>query len=116
MQTVNIYSKSVYIGTANLEIGDYYMGGLYGIFTPNELYIDNIQSQIQSYYTKNENNCTIWESLSLAIELSDGFVLDSVGGITISDLEDLILMEEPIFIELAGVACNIIDKYFSRNI
>lgn len=104
-----VFSRNIHIGTVNLEVGDYSMGGLYGIFTPN-VYYNEIQKQVQNFNKVDDKDFQIWNSFDFKVELIDGYILQPMGGIVIEDFEEM--LGEPIEIELAGVACDIIDKYF----
>lgn len=106
-----VYTRNTPIGITTLEIGDYHMGGLYGIFTPNEYYLNEIQKHIWDFNEKQNKNLQTWNSFDFKVELADGYILEPRGGITIFDFDEM--FDEPIQIELAGVACNIIDKYFN---
>jgi hypothetical protein len=47
--TANIYSHTHLIGTADLKIGDASMGGLYCIFSPNDIYFSLIQKHVWQF-------------------------------------------------------------------
>ena len=105
-----IFTNDIFIGTIHLRIGDYGMGGLYGIFTPNEYYLDKLQRKIHNFNEKPDKDLQLWNSFNFKIELKNGYILQPAGGIVIDDFEEM--LGEPIQIELAGVDCDIIDKYF----
>lgn len=104
-----VFSKSSIIGFADLEIGDYSMGGLFGTFTPNDFYLQMVQSKVQAIIDDDIWDVTKIEDLYFEVKMSDGYTLDAVGGIVIYDSN---LFDEPIQIELAGVASDVIDRYF----
>ena len=106
-----VFANDILIGMVNLKIGDYNMGGLYGVFTPNEYYIKKIQEQVQYFNEQSNKDFHIWDSLNFKIELMNGCILEPMGGIVIADFNEM--FGEQIQIELAGVACDIIDRYFN---
>lgn len=106
-----IYTKNIPIGVVNLEVGDYTMGGLYGLFTPNEYYLEEIQKQVRNFNEEINKDFQIWNSFDFKVELVNGYILNPIGGITIEDYNEM--FGESIQIELVGVACDIIDGYFN---
>lgn len=105
-----VFTNQTLIGTVHLEIGDYNMGGLYGVFTPNKYYMDKIQSHVQDFNEQLDWDTKAWNSFGFEVVLQNGEVLQPSGGIAIYDFDDM--LGEPIQIELAGVDCTIIDRYF----
>ncbi len=105
-----VFANNILLGMADLKIGDYSMGGLYGIFTPNEYYIKEIQQQVKEFNEQNNKDFQKWDSYNFKVKLVNGYILEPMGGIVIADFNEM--FGEPIQIELAGVACDIIDKYF----
>lgn len=108
----SVFSDGLIIGSANLGIGDYYMGGLFGTFTPNNFYLQEVQSKIQAIYNVDGIDLTQMQSFRLEVKLPDGYQLNPLGGIVIYDIKEM--QDAPIEIELTGVACHIIDRYFEK--
>ena len=108
---VIVFSKDLVIGYADIEIGDYHMGGLFGTFTPNDFYLQTIQTKAQAICDDDNIDLTKMQDFNFEIKMPDGYILDPLGGIIIYDSK---LLNEPIQIELAGVACDVIDRYFKR--
>ncbi|WP_286752584.1 MULTISPECIES: hypothetical protein [Sphingobacterium] len=111
--TAIIYSYDKIIGSAQLEAGDFSMGGLYGYFNPNQTYFAQIQQHAQEFLNTNGQNLKEWLALRLNIQLENGLFLFPTGGITIEDSEEL--PEEPKRIHLAGVDTKIIEDFIIEN-
>lgn len=105
-----VYSRDVQIGLADLGVGDYSMGGLYGIFTPNEHYFSELQKCVHLFNEKDNKDFKIWDSFKFKVELTNGYIFNPIGGIVIDDYAQM--FDEPIQITLMGVACDVIDQYF----
>lgn len=108
-----IFSHDDIIGTANLEVGDFSMGGIFGTFYPNEVYFEKIQKCVWSFWSSNNNSYNEWYSLNFKVQLENKIFSIPVGGITIDDIEEL--KDESIRIDLAGVDTKIIEDYFMEK-
>lgn len=107
-----VYSKQIAIGEAKLKVGDYTMGGLYGVFIPNEYYLQELQSKVRLLNNKEQP----WQeclALEVSIKMPDEYTLQPLTGVMIYDIEEL--SDEPIEIHMAGIACDIIDSYFDTT-
>jgi hypothetical protein len=111
--TAIIYSHDKIIGTAELEVGDFSMGGIYGNFSPNQTYFTHIQKHAQEFLNTNGQNIKEWMTLRFNIQLENGMFLFPVGGIIIEDSEEL--PEIAIRIDLAGVDTRIIEDFIIEN-
>ncbi len=105
-KTAIIYSHDKIIGTAELEVGDFSMGGLYGSFNPNQTYFNQIQKHAQEFLNTNGKNIKEWMSLRFNVQLENGMFLFPVGGITIEDSEELPEIAKRI--DFAGIDTRII--------
>ncbi|GAA4168554.1 hypothetical protein [Sphingobacterium ginsenosidimutans] len=112
-KTAIIYSHDKIIGTAELEVGDFSMGGLYGSFNPNQTYFNQIQKHAQEFLNTNGKNIKEWMSLRFNVQLENGMFLFPVGGITIEDSEELPELAKRI--DLAGVDTRIIEDFIIEN-
>lgn len=98
---VQVYSFDKLIGTADLKVGDKYMGVFYGEFTPNHVYYTEVQPNVWDIYNLIDTRYNCWELLQLTAKDSNGVTIDAVGGITIADAEEL--PNEPKRLDIAGV-------------
>lgn len=106
-----VFTNEILIGIVDLKIGDYSMGGLYGTFIPNDYYIKQVQQYIRNFNERDNKDYQIWDSFGFKVELANGYILEPMGGVVFEDFNEM--FGESILIELAGVPCNIIDRYFS---
>ncbi|MGN7783672.1 hypothetical protein ACTJIJ_04070 [Niabella sp. 22666] len=108
-----IYSHMEIIGTTQLEAGDISMGGVWGVFHPNETYIQKIQqhawNSTLSYSFQHQN----WTALKLNILLDNGMFLLPAGGITFDDHQEF--PEEQKRIYLAGIDTKIIEDFIATE-
>ncbi|GAB3988302.1 hypothetical protein GCM10028807_10660 [Spirosoma daeguense] len=49
-----VFSHRQSIGTAELQVGDESMGGIFGEFIPTELYFDKIQKGVWEFWQTNK--------------------------------------------------------------
>lgn len=112
-KTAIIYSHDKIIGTTELEVGDFSMGGLYGAFSPNQTYFTKIQKHAQEFLNTNGQNIKEWMILKFNIQLENGMFLFPLGGITIEDSEELPEIAKRI--DLAGVDTRIIEDFIIEN-
>ncbi|MCT1526965.1 hypothetical protein [Sphingobacterium hotanense] len=103
-----IFSHKDIIGTTDLEVGDFSMGGLFGNFYPNEIYFDKVQKYVWKFWASPKVNYEEWNSLNFNVQLENGMFLMPVGGITFDDIEEL--KSEPKRIDLAGIDTKIIEE------
>ena len=108
----NIYSHQHLIGEVDLQIGDYTMGGLYGVFTPTDFYIKKIQKTLWLFNNTIEKDFSVLKSLKLKVQLEDGNEIEGVGGITIEDYPEM--CNEPIELWILGVDTSLIDILFGE--
>lgn len=104
-----IFSHKDIIGTANLEVGDFSMGGLFGNFYPNENYFEKIQKYVWKFWSSRKVNYEEWTSLNFNIQLENGMFLKPMGGITFDDIEES--ENEQVRIDLLGIDTKIIEDY-----
>lgn len=108
----NIFSNKTFIGyISSLKIGDYTMGGLYGIFTPNNYYLEELQYEIQAFNQSTKKDFSIWDTFNFEVRILDDITLTPPVFIIEDHIE---FPEEPIIIEIAGVDCELIDRYFEQ--
>jgi len=103
----NIYSHKTIIGTAELQIGDGSMGGVFGQFIPNENYFKNIQEYVWEFWTTNKPDYAKWYSLRFNAQLDNGFFLFPYGGYTFEDSPDS--PHEPKRIEIVGIDIGLLS-------
>jgi len=108
-----IFSNKDVIGTANLEVGDFSMGGLYGDFYPNDNYFSKIQKYVWKFWSSKNTDFKEWNSLKFNIQLENEMFLMPIGGITFDDIEEL--KHEQKRIDLAGVDTKIIEDFIITN-
>lgn len=108
-----IYAHNHHIGTANLQVGDETMGGLFGEFIPTEYYFDQIQQSVWAISQAKKTDTNTWHALRLNVQLENGMFLFPEGGITIDDLQEL--PDAPIRIDIAGVDHSLIRDYILEN-
>jgi hypothetical protein len=99
--TATIYSNKLIIGTAQLEIGDESMGGVFGPFLPNDNYFNHIQHSVWEFWSTSKPDYKKWYSLRFNAQLDNGFFLFPIGGYTIDDIEGL--KDQPKRIDIAGI-------------
>ena len=104
-----IFSHKDIIGTTDLEVGDFSMGGLFGNFYPNEIYFNKVQKYVWKFWASPKVNYEEWNSLNFNVQLENGMFLMPVGGITFDDIEEQ--KSEPKRIDLAGIDTKIIEDY-----
>ncbi len=108
-----IFSHRQLIGTTDLQVGDESMGGIFGEFTPTEIYFDKIQKYVWEFWQTNKPDYQKWYSLRLNVQLENGVFLFPQGGYTIDDIEEL--PNEPKRIDIVGVDSKIIQDFFLTN-
>ncbi|MBC9914019.1 hypothetical protein [Chitinophaga varians] len=108
--SANVFVGDLLIGTAELLPGDVSMGGLYGLFTPNENYFAEIQPLVHRFNNDRQRDIAEWIGIDFRVQLQDGYQLQPVGGYTFEDVPEL--PEEPIRLEIGGVDTAVLEKYF----
>lgn len=108
-----IFSHRQLIGTAVLQVGDESMGGIFGEFTPTEIYFDKIQKYVWEFLRTNKPDYQKWSSLRLNVQLENGVFLFPQGGYTIDDIKEL--PNEPKRIDIAGVDNKILQDFLQSN-
>ena len=108
-----IFSHRQLIGTTVLQVGDESMGGIFGEFTPTELYFDKIQNSVWEFWETNKPDYNKWNSLRLNVQLENGIFLFPQGGYTIDDIKEL--PDEPKRIDIAGIDSKILNDFFLTN-
>ncbi|MBL1411432.1 hypothetical protein [Sphingobacterium faecale] len=108
-----IYAEKDIIGTTDLCVGDFIMGGLYGTLCPTDLYYDKVQSYVWNFWNQSPVDYKLWQSLNLNVQLENGLFLLARGGITIDDMIEL--KDEPKRIDLAGVDTRIIEDFICAS-
>lgn len=106
-----IFSNLDIIGTTDLEVGDFSMGGVFGTFYPNENYYNKVQKHTWNFNSSNIN-FEQWNSLKFNIQLENGMFL-LPHAITFDDVEEL--KDEPKRVDLAGVDTKIIEDFIISN-
>ena len=101
-----IYSGKKIIGTAELQIGDESMGGIFGRFVPNENYYNDIQKYVWEFWTTNKPDYERWYSLRFNVKLDNGFFLFPYGGYTFDDSPNF--PDQPKRIDIAGIDINLL--------
>lgn len=104
-----VYAEKDIIGTTDLCVGDFTMGGLYGTLYPTDLYYGKVQSYVWNFWNQSPIDYKLWQSLNLNVQLENGLFLLARGGITIDDI--IVLKDEPKRIDLAGVDTRIIEDF-----
>ncbi|WP_316768923.1 hypothetical protein [Pedobacter frigiditerrae] len=107
-----IYSHKSVIGTAQLQVSDESMGGVFGLFIPNDNYYKDIQKYIWEFWAANKPDYQKWNSLRINVQLDNGLFLFPYGGYTFGDSPDF--PDEPKRIDIAGVDISILR--FSKDI
>ena len=108
-----IFSHRQLIGTTVLQVGDESMGGIFGEFTPTEIYFDKIQNYVWEFWQTNKPDYQKWYSLRLNVQLENGVFLFPQGGYTIEDIKEL--PNEPKRIDIAGVDNKILQDFLQTN-
>lgn len=108
-----IFSHRQLIGTTVLQVGDESMGGIFGEFTPTEIYFDKIQKYVWEFWQTNKPDYQKWYSLRLNVQLENGVFLFPQGGYTIEDIKEL--PNEPTRIDIAGVDNKILQDFLQTN-
>jgi hypothetical protein len=96
-----------------LLVGDESMGGIFGEFTPTEVYLDKIQKSVWAFWQTNQPDFQKWYSLRINVQLENGVFLFPQGGYTIYDIKEL--PGEPKRIDIVGVSSKIIQDFFFTN-
>ena len=107
-----IYSHKTIIGTADLQIGDQSMGGVYGQFIPNDNYYNYTQKCIWKFVATRKPDYKIWYSLRFNAQLDNGFFLFPYGGYTFNDSPNF--PDEAKRIDILGINIEILN--FKNNI
>lgn len=108
-----IFSHRQLIGTTVLQVGDESMGGIFGEFTPTEIYFDKIQKYVWEFWQTNMPDYQKWYSLRLNVQLENGVFVFPQGGYTIDDIKEL--PNEPKRIDIAGVDNKILQDFLQTN-
>jgi hypothetical protein len=108
-----IYAHNHFIGTANLQVSDETMGGLFGEFVPTEYYFDQIQQSVWAFWQAEKPDAATWHALRLNVQLAHGMFLFPQGGITIDDIREL--PDAPKRIDIPGVDYSVIRDYILEN-
>ena len=108
-----IFSHRQLIGTTVLQVGDESMGGIFGEFTPTEIYFDKIQKYVWEFWQTNKPDYKKWCSLRLNVQLENGVFLFPQGGYTIDDIKEL--PNEPKRIDITGVDNKILQDFLQTN-
>lgn len=106
----SVFVGNLLIGSAELLPGDVAMGGLYGLFTPNEHYFAEIQPLVYQFNSDRRRYISEWMGIDFRVQLADGYQLRPVGGYTFEDA--LELPEESIRLDIGGVDTAVLEKYF----
>ena len=108
-----IFSHKELIGTAVLKVGDISMGGVFGNFTPTDVYFDKIQKEVWEFWRTNTPDYKKWGALRFNVKLENGVFLFPRGGYTIDDMEEL--PNEPLRIDICGVPYDIIQDFLLES-
>lgn len=108
-----IFSHNQLIGTANLDIGDEAMGGLFGEFIPNKFYFEKIQKDVWDFWKTSNPNYKKWYALRLNVQLENGIFLFPRGGYSIDDLREL--PDEPKRIDIVGINYEYFQNFSLEN-
>jgi hypothetical protein len=108
-----IFSHRQLIGTTVLQVGDESMGGIFGEFTPTEIYFDKIQKSVWEFWQTNKPDYKKWYSLRLNVQLENGLFLFPEGGYTIDDIKEL--PNEPKRIDIVGVDSKVLQDFLQTN-
>ena len=106
-----IYSHKTIIGTAELQIGDESMGGVFGQFIPSDNYYNDIQKYVWEFWATNKPDYEKWHSFRFNAQLENGFFLFPYGGYTFEDSPDF--PDEQKRIDIAGIDINLLS--FSKD-
>lgn len=109
----NIFSHKQLIGTTDLQVGDESMGGIFGEFTPTEIYFDKIQKYVWEFWQSNKPDYQRLYSLRLNVQLENGLFLFPQDGYIIDDIAEL--PNEPKRLDIVGVDSKIIQDFFLTN-
>lgn len=108
-----VFSYRHLIGTAELQVGDKTMGGVFGNFVPTAYYFDNIQETVWEFWQRNKPDYKKWYSLRINVQLENGMFLFPQGGYTIDDIKEL--PNEPKRIDIAGVDNKVLQDFLLTN-
>ncbi len=108
-----IFSHRQLIGTTVLQVGDESMGGIFGEFTPTEIYFDKVQKYVWEFWQTNKQDYHKWYSLRLNVQLENGVFLFPEGGYTIDDIKEL--PNEPKRIDIVGVDSKVLQDFLQTN-
>jgi hypothetical protein len=111
--TAEIFSHTILIGTTELVIGDESMGHVYGEFIPTSEYFQNAQAVFHSFWGSNGSDYDGLESLRLSVQLSNGYFLHPIGGITIEDIVET--NKEPLRIDIAGLFRHTLEDFLKAE-
>lgn len=87
------------------------MGCVYGKFEPTDAYFVQAQKSIWKFWANDDLKPLL--ALRLNVQLSNGYFLYPIGGITLDDLEEL--PSQPLRIDIAGLYRHAIEDYFQKT-
>ena len=76
----NIYSHRQLIGTTDLQVGDKSMGCVFGEFSPNDLYFNDIQKFVWEFWVTNKPDYENWHCFRVIVQLENGYYINPVVG------------------------------------
>ncbi|OJU79570.1 MAG: hypothetical protein BGO09_07975 [Bacteroidetes bacterium 47-18] len=108
-----VFSHRHLIGTAELQVGDKTMGGVFGNLVPTAYYFDNIQEAVWKFWQTNKPDYRKWYSLRINLQLENGMFLFPQGGYTIDDIKEI--PNEPKRIDIVGVDNKVLQDFLLTN-
>lgn len=106
----SVFVGDLLIGTVELLPGDVSMGGVYGLFTPNEKYFTDIQPIVHECNSNRRLHISRWIGVDFRVQLPDGYRLQPAGGYTFEDFPEF--PGEPIQLNIGGVDYAVLKRYF----